>query len=204
MSDPCPNSGNCRPLPATCDRDAELVALVHAVRAGDSEAWTRLVQRFDRMLRHIARSYRLTPADADDVVQTTWLGLFEAIDQIREPAAVGAWLATSMRRASLRRIQAHVREQLTDDPQLGDRTDGDPPEAVLLARERRNALDAAIAGLPDRQRDLVSVLLTQPALGYREIGELISMPTGSIGPIRARSLARLARDTRLRAVSGPH
>jgi hypothetical protein len=50
----------------------------------------------------------------------------------------------------------------------------------------------------------VSVFLTQPALGYREIGELISMPTGSIGPIRARSLARLARDTRLRAVSGPH
>jgi hypothetical protein len=49
----------------------------------------------------------------------------------------------------------------------------------------------------------VTVLLTQPTLEYREVGELLSMPTGSIGPIRARSLARLARDAQLRALSEP-
>jgi hypothetical protein len=44
---------------------------VQGARAGDRDAWTRLVQRFDRMLRRIARSYRLTPAEIDDVAQTT-------------------------------------------------------------------------------------------------------------------------------------
>jgi RNA polymerase sigma factor (sigma-70 family) len=207
MPNPCPSSEEPRALPAVAPRvrhsfrERELAALVHSARAGDPEAWTRLVRRYDRMLRHIARSYRLGPAEVDDVVQTTWLNLFEAIDQIRDPTAIGAWLATATRRAALRRIQSHVREQLTDDPQLGDRPDDDQPDVILLALERRAVLNDAIARLPVRHRDLVTVLLTQPTLEYREVGELLSMPTGSIGPIRARSLARLSRDARLRALS---
>jgi len=207
MPHPSPHSGEARALSVTArrgrplDGEEELVALVHAARAGDADAWTRLVKRFDRMLRHIARSYRLAPAEVEDVVQTTWLSLLDAIGQIRDPAAIGAWLATATRRTALRRIQAHVREQLTDDPQLGDCADDNQLDVAVIERERRAVLEAAVARLPARHRDLVTVLLRQPTLGYHEIGELLRMPIGSIGPIRARSLARLARDPQLRAVS---
>jgi RNA polymerase sigma factor (sigma-70 family) len=153
------------------------------------------------MLRHVARSYRLAPAEVDDVLQATWLNLFEAIDQIRDPTAVGPWLATATRRNALRRLQAHMRERPTDDPQLGDRADVSELDAALLDLERSAVLAAAIARLPSRHRALMTVLLTQPTLGYREIAELLSMPPGSIGPIRARSLARLARDAQLCALS---
>src|SRR5919107_6028938 len=118
MPDPSPSSGDARALPArtpswrTLDHDRQLVALVHSARDGDSDAWTHLVRRFDRMLRNIARSYRLGQAEVDDVVQATWLNLFETIGQLREPAAIGGWLATVTRRQALRRIQVHVREQL--------------------------------------------------------------------------------------------
>jgi RNA polymerase sigma factor (sigma-70 family) len=182
------------------DYDRDQVAITRAARAGDADAWTCLVRRFDRVLRHIARSYRLAPADVDEVVQTTWLELLEAIHRIREPAAIGGWLATVTRRNALRRRQMHVRERLTDDQQLGDRPDSDGPEASLLEAERRAALAGALAALPERHRRLLTVLLTQPALEYREVGELLGMPVGSIGPIRARALARLARDPRMRAV----
>ncbi len=199
-------SGNARALPALtprrpCDHDRQLVALVHSARAGDPEAWTRLVRRFERMLRDIARSYRLGPTEIDDVVQATWLNLFEEIDRVREPAAIGGWLATVTRRHALRRIQAHMREQLTDDPRLGDGPDDNQPEARLLALERNAILAAATARLPVRHRELMTVLLTQPTLEYREVAALLRMPVGSSGPIRARSLARLARDAQLRALS---
>ncbi|MDX6717785.1 MAG: hypothetical protein QOJ63_39 [Solirubrobacteraceae bacterium] len=204
-----PSPGNAPARPATGpaglrrdhDRDRQLAAMVGAARAGDDEAWTRLVHRFDRMLRHIARSYRLAPADVDEVVQTTWLELLEAIQRIRDPAAIGGWLATVTRRNALRRRQMHVREQLTDDPGLGDRPDSGGPEASVLAAERRVALAAALAALPDRDLRLLTVLLGQPMLDYRQVGELVGMPVGSIGPTRARALARLARDPQLRAVS---
>jgi RNA polymerase sigma factor (sigma-70 family) len=192
-----------RPVRSRDHDEHDLVVLVQGARAGDRDAWTRLVQRFDRKLRQIARSYRLMPADVDDVVQTTWLNLFEAIDRIREPAAIGGWLATTTRRHALRRRQTHVREELADDPQPGECPDDNQPEASLLQLERRTVLAQALAKLPDRHRRLLIVLLNQPTLGYREIGELLSMPTGSIGPIRARSLRRLARDASLRALNDP-
>ena len=209
MPHPSPSSATAPPLPAAArllrssPDERELVALVHSARDGDHHAWTRLVERFDRKLRHIARSYRLMPADIDDVVQATWLSLLEAIDRIREPAAIAGWLATTTRRNALRRRQTHVREQLTDDPQLGERPDDDQPEASLLQRELRTVLAEALATLPDRHRRLLIVLLNEPALEYRRIGELLSMPIGSIGPIRARALTRLAHDAPLRALNDP-
>ena len=175
--------------------------LVHAAREGDHAAWTALVRRFDRNLRAIARSYRLAPTDVGDVVQTTWLNLLENIGDLREPAAIAGWLVTTTRRNAMRRLQVQVREQLTDDPRLGDRPDTDGPEARLLAAERRDVLAHAVATLPDRHRRLMTVLASRPALGYDHVSELLSMPIGSIGPIRARSLARLSRNPHLRALA---
>ena len=82
--------------------DARLTALVCAARRGDQDAWTDLVERFDGRVRAIARSYRLSPPDVDDVAQATWLQLLEDIGKLREPAAIGAWLATATRRTALR------------------------------------------------------------------------------------------------------
>jgi RNA polymerase sigma factor (sigma-70 family) len=184
-----------------CAED-DLAALVHAARAGDADAWRGLVERFDSGLRHIARSFRLAPADVDDVVQATWLELLERIATLREPAAVGGWLATVTRRNALRRRQRAMRELLTDDPDVGDRQDAHGPEERVLAAERRAVLAGAIGALPERNRRLLTVLLTQPELDYRRLGEQLSMPLGSIGPSRARALAQLARNPGLRAVSG--
>jgi RNA polymerase sigma factor (sigma-70 family) len=206
MTVACPSSGAVRALPAPAyharplDPDHDLAALVTAARDGDGDAWTQLVKHFDRGLRNIARSYRLAPADVEDVVQSTWLNLFEGIDRIREPAAIAGWLVIATRRHALRRRQAHVREVLSDDPRLGDRADHNEPEARLLELERSAALTDALSLLPDRHRNLLDVLLTRPTLEYREVAELLSMPVGSIGPTRARSIAKLARHKRLRAL----
>jgi RNA polymerase sigma factor (sigma-70 family) len=180
--------------------DRELVALVAGAKAGDHAAWDRLVRRFDAGLRAIIRSYRLSPADVDDVVQATWLDLLEAIDDLRQAAAVGGWLATTARRRAMRVLQSPLREQLSDDPHLGDGSDTEDPAARLLADERREALTGALATLPDRHRRLMTLLVSEPALEHRQISAALSMPMGSIGPIRARSLARLRRHADLRAL----
>src|SRR4051812_28384568 len=180
--------------------DPELVELVLAARAGDSSAWNTLIGRFDGMLRSIARSYRLAPQAVDDVVQTTWPDLLPDIARLPEPVAIAGWLATATRRKAMRLLQMRVREQLTDDVDVGDRPDLHGPEATVLARELRAVLARALATLPDRHRRLMTLLLTQPTLDYQEISARLAMPAGSIGPIRARSLARLSRDPQLRAL----
>jgi RNA polymerase sigma factor (sigma-70 family) len=182
------------------ENDPELVALVRAGAAGDPVAVGRLVARFDRVLRGVTRAYRLSSWDADDVIQSTWLQFMQHGRELREPAAVSGWLATTARRESLRVLQRHVREQLTDDPARGAPCDHAEPDSELLAAERRELLRGALAELPDRNRDLMRVLVARPELSYGEVGRMLAMPIGSIGPTRARSLDRLRRSSRLRAL----
>jgi DNA-directed RNA polymerase specialized sigma24 family protein len=74
------------------------------------------------------------------------------------------------------------------------------PEASALASERRAVLTRALATLPDRHRRLMTLMLAQPTLDDQQISNRLRMPVGSIGPIRARSLARLSRHPELRAL----
>jgi RNA polymerase sigma factor (sigma-70 family) len=189
-----------RAVPRSANPDRELTALVRAGAAGDPGAVARLVDRFDGLLRSIARSYRLTAWDTDDVIQATWLQFMQHGRELREPAAVSGWLATTARRHSLRILQRHVREDLSEDPARGERSGNSEPDSELLAAERRALLRGALADLPRRQRDLMRVLTTNPELSYEEVGRLLSMPVGSIGPTRARSLDRLRRDGALQAL----
>jgi DNA-directed RNA polymerase specialized sigma24 family protein len=72
---------------------------------GDSRAWDALVQRYANLVWAVARSHRLSSADAADVSQTTWLRLVEHLDRINQPERLGAWLATTARRESLAAIR---------------------------------------------------------------------------------------------------
>ena len=182
------------------ESDAELAALVRAGAAGDPVAMDHLVTRFDRVLRGVTRGFRLDQWDADDVIQATWLQFVKHGRQLREPAAIAGWLATTARRESLQLLQRHVREHLTDDPERGLECDHAEPDRELLAAERRELVSRALAELPDRPRELMRVLVARPDLSYEEVGRMLAMPIGSIGPTRARALDRLSRSRELRAL----
>jgi RNA polymerase sigma factor (sigma-70 family) len=187
------------PGPATHE-DEELVELLQAARAGDARAWERLHERLDPLVRGIARSFRLSPSDVDDVAQTTWLRLLSHVDRVREPAAVAGWLVTTTRRECLRVLQTPMREWPTDDPELGEGSDLADPERELLESERRVVLARALATLPSRHRQLMTLLVTDPSMDYQQLSAKLRMPIGSIGPTRARSLVRLQRHPELRSV----
>lgn len=180
--------------------DPVLSGLVRAALAGDNRAFATLVARFERPLRSIVRSYRLSGWDADDVIQSTWMQFLEHGAGLREPAAISGWLATTARRYCLRMLQSNVREVLLEDPTTSEGGHDGRLDADMLVAERRAALDASLSRLTDRQRDLITLLLDEPELSYEEVGLRLGLPIGSIGPTRARSLSRLRRDGRLRAL----
>ena len=88
------------------------------------------------MVWGIARSYRLSAHDAEDVSQTTWLLLATHLRSLVDPAAVGGWLATTARRESLRVVRRHGRE-VPVNPPAGIEPPGSAAEAgeeVVLER----------------------------------------------------------------------
>jgi RNA polymerase sigma factor (sigma-70 family) len=170
--------------------------VVTAATAGDKTALSSLIDRFGARIRAVARGHRLAVHDVEDVMQTTWLRLLEHGDSIRDPQAIGAWLETTARRECLRVLTSTTRERPTGDVLLEEPA---PPvdEQELVAAERRAALVTALEKLPGKQRRLLSMLLVEPAPSYVNISRALDMPIGSIGPTRARSLARLRENQAL-------
>src|SRR5262245_15162385 len=77
-------------------------ALVLACRRGDATAWEALVERYHRLVFAIPRRAGLDREQAADVCQRTFATLFEKIEQIEQPARIGAWLATAAKREAWR------------------------------------------------------------------------------------------------------
>src|SRR5262245_22124014 len=176
--------------------------LVRAAAGGDSAAWKAVVERFSGLVWSIARGYRLDAADAADVFQTTWLRLAEHLDRIANPERVGAWLATTARRESLRISRTSHRTVPADETTLVSlgHVDHESPEQVvldaeeaMLDSERARLLWRAFRDVSARCQQLLRVLMATPPPSYAEVAAALDMPVGSIGPSRARCLDRLRR-----------
>jgi RNA polymerase sigma factor (sigma-70 family) len=184
--------------------DPAVVVLVERARDGDQWAWDQIVERYAPLVWSIGQRYQLNRADIDDIGQTVWLLLVEQLGNLRVPAALPGWLATTTQRECLRVLRAARRYDLTGSP-LENLMSPDHDDAVIeqeiLAAELNAALRAAFGGLPPRCRRLLSMLLSDPPFSYAKISTALSIPIGSIGPQRARCLDRLRRSSDLTAFS---
>jgi RNA polymerase sigma factor (sigma-70 family) len=133
----------------------------------------------------------MSGSDAADAVQTTWLRLVEHLDDIQRPEAIGAWLATTLRRECVRLRQRDNRQCPMDMTAWDISDEAADVERQIVQHEEQVALVRATRLLPIRQQILLRMLTTTPRPSYEEIAAALDIPVGSIGPTRARALRRL-------------
>jgi RNA polymerase sigma factor (sigma-70 family) len=176
--------------------DAVLVGLA---RRGSQLAWNELVRRFGGLIAALARHHRLSDSDAADVAQQTWMQLHRHIAELRQPEKVAGWLATTARHECLRVIASH-REQPIDPVSVDTwPMPGSDPLNEVLRLEREQVVRTAVHQLPEGPRRLLE-LLTWEERSYVYVSQAMSITIGSVGPIRGRTLRRLARQPELAAL----
>jgi RNA polymerase sigma factor (sigma-70 family) len=191
-----------RPHPCRRAADVPLAELVDAARSGCPGAWRTVVERFDDGLHAIARGYGLDPASADDVVQQTWLAAVTHLAALRESAALPGWLRSILHRECLRTINRANREMPVEEQHLGDPVPAAHvalrgvaprgPEDEAIRRAQLAALREAVRGrLSAREQELMNLLSDEQEHSYVEIARALDVPIGSIGPTRARCIAKL-------------
>jgi RNA polymerase sigma factor (sigma-70 family) len=175
--------------------DVPVAEVVSAAAAGDQVAWRELVSRYARTVWFVTRSFRLSDSDAEDVSQTTWLLLAVHLKTIKEPAAVGGWLATTTRRECIRLLRRRGREVPVDPLEPAEDRDAgiEHGEDAVLRAEQRALVRVAFAQLPDACRRLLGMLMRDPPPPYEVISVELGIPRGSIGPTRRRCLERLRK-----------
>lgn len=169
-------------------RNDELLA---AALRGEREAWNSLVERFNRLVWAVARSFEMPASDTADLSQTVWLRLVEHMDQIKEPERLGSWLATTTRREGIKLLRKRSLE-IPDEHREEQSDQGmDGPEEHALVADEYAQLRDALAKLPERCRRLLRVIAASDEANYSEVAAALDMPVGSIGPTRSRCLERL-------------
>ena len=173
----------------------ELDVLVAAATRGDEDAWRTLVRRYTPMLLRTLRRYHLDEADGADVVQVTWLRLIEHLPRIREPRALVGWLLTTARREAHRLLHQAGRVVLVEElDDAGFCSGPGSPEEEIERWDRERQMRVAVSRLSESDQRLLGVLLASPPPSYRAVAASLGRPVGSIGPTRARCLARLRRE----------
>lgn len=171
----------------------DVAQLVRRAGKGEQWAWERLVEQYGRLVWAMTRDFKLVESDAADVVQATWLRLFEHIDRLEYPARVGSWLATTARHECLRQLAARKKIVLVQDDATITGVVAHEPEVDerLLADERAQSVREALTRLPPQWQRMLELLMADPPASYAEISDELGLPVGSIGPTRGRCLARL-------------
>lgn len=152
---------------------------------GDTAAFAVLVRRHTPMMRAYARRVLAGSADLDDVVQDALISAWEQLPRLEDPGKVRGWLMRITSRKALDRVRAA-------HPHLGlDRIEPVGPSRDAPARRAEanagvSALNLALAGLPDEQRQCW-VLRELGGYSYEEIGEQLDLSVSTVRGMLARA-----------------
>lgn len=173
------------------NRESEWAMLMRAAVAGDAGAYGRLLAALVPMLRAVARRDLVragqSPDEAEDIVQDVLLAIHLKRHTWDPAEPVAPWVFAITRNKTidaLRRKGRRVHIPLDDvTAQLA----AEPAEETLPARD----VERHIAGLPERQRDVVRAVAVEQA-SVRETAHKLTMSEGAVRVALHRGLAALA------------
>jgi RNA polymerase sigma-70 factor (ECF subfamily) len=150
--------------------------LLERLRAGDEDAFQALVERHDRSLRRVARTFVRTSSAADEVVQETWLGVVRGLSSFEGRSSLRTWIFRILVNRARTRAVRDARSipfsalESEDHPTVEPaafaadgrwisappRLDADPESGLLSAELREHLLDA-VDELSPAQRAVITL-----------------------------------------------
>jgi RNA polymerase sigma-70 factor (ECF subfamily) len=175
-------------------RDADLLALL---RAGDRDAVLQgLMERYRQKVLHLAVSLVRDQALAEDLAQTAFVKIWQALPRYDGRAALSTWLYTIARNTCLTALVRERRMVPLED--IGDEEAPDEPGFDAATGSGSSSQAAAeydverlLERLPEPYRRVV-VLFYLEDRSVDEVGELLGMPSGTVKALLHRGRKRLA------------
>ncbi|MFI5735442.1 RNA polymerase sigma factor [Kribbella sp. NPDC051587] len=154
--------------------------LVAGLRAGDEEVFARLLDGWSSSMLRLARTFVSTNASAEEVVQDTWLAVFQGVGRFEGRSSLKTWVYRILVRTARKRGDREQRTvpltslSVEDAPTVDkgrfrgrdDRYAGGwlvfpqawpTTESEVLAREVRSVVAAALDLLPVRQQAVLTL-----------------------------------------------
>lgn len=187
-------------MPVTLNKERRAEAeksdreMVKGCIRGREEDWNSLVDKYKNLIFSIPLRYGLSREEAADIFQSVCLDLIQELPKLREPKALPKWLIQVTAHKCYHWKRQSRRLVSTEDEPAAVPDAAEPARAELNLREveEEQMLREAVAGLPQRCRELIRMLFyEEPSRPYQEVAASLGLATGSIGLLRQKCLDRL-------------
>ncbi|MBC7860436.1 MAG: RNA polymerase sigma factor RpoE [Burkholderiaceae bacterium] len=163
--------------------------LVERVQSGDKRAFDILVSKYQRRLMRLVSRLVHDPAEAEDVVQETFIKAYRALRHFRGDSAFYTWLYRIGINTAKNYLVTQGRRTPTstdtDAEQAEAFDEGDnlrdinTPESMLASKQIAETVNSAMDLLPLELRTAI-VLREIEGLSYEEISAIMACPIGTV------------------------
>lgn len=172
----------------TTERECDQL-LVERVQAGEKQAFDLLVSKYQRRLMRLLSRIVHDPAEAEDVVQETFIKAYRALRHFRGDSAFYTWLyrigintaknflVTQGRRTPTSTDTDAEQAEVFDDGE--HLRDINTPESVLASKQIAQTVNAAMDALPIDLRTAIALREIE-GLSYEEISAIMGCPIGTV------------------------
>lgn len=174
--------------------DEDDLACVQRVGRGDQRAFRVLVDRYLAAITRFALRTLGDRAEAEEVAQETFLRLWTAAAEFEPHALPKTWLYRIARNQCIDRIRkrrAHGQEVELQEHEAGE----DRPSALLLRKQIAAQVGEALATLPERQREAIT-LVHYEGLSGAEACDVLSVSAEALESLLARGRRALREQLR--------
>lgn len=190
------------------------LTLLRRVESAGPDAFAPIMRRYNQRLYRLALGLVGDPAEAEDVLQESYVKAYQSLSSFAGRSSLGAWLARIVRNTAIDQLRVRRARQSTvtleaDLPCSGDapvsflenaegERRGHDPEAILAEDEMKYMLEQAIASLPAQFRS-VFMLREVEGLSLRETAESLGIPVATVKTRdhRARTMLRERLDVEI-------
>ncbi|MDJ0761961.1 MAG: RNA polymerase sigma factor [Myxococcota bacterium] len=167
-------------------------ALASRAAAGDSDAFTQIVKRYEGPVYNLCYRY-LGPANAEDAAQETFIRAFVHRGAFDPDRPLLPWLITIARRLCIDRLRRSKRETLSNESSDALADSRPTAEDATASQETLGQLATMLETLPEGQREAIS-LYHIDELSYEDVAKTLDVPIGTVmtwlhrGRVKLRTL----------------
>jgi len=153
-------------------------ALMRAVQNGDMVAFNELVDRYKDRLMNVIGRMLLSRDDAEDVVQETFVRVYQHRQSFNFQHCFSTWIYTIGLNLARNELRKRKKFKFYDISEMKGNEAEFAVEMKLPSRLPQ-ALDAAIKGLPEKYR-VAFILRDVHEQSYEEVAKILSIPLGTV------------------------
>jgi RNA polymerase sigma factor (sigma-70 family) len=145
-------------------------------QAGDPGAFDDLVAVMERPLLYYATSLTGSQDEGLDVLQDVWIRAFRRIGELREPAALRAWLYRITHGIAIDRMRRTIAREKAEEEHYAEFDEAEEPS---FAQDDGAAIHAALSEIGLKQREVLVLHFLQD-LSMADIGKIVGCSEGTV------------------------